>query len=161
MFNDPQFWVFVAFIIFFAAVYKPIKKILISTLDNKIDEIKNKINEAETIKKEAQQALSEIKIRRNEISLEISKIQEESEKKIFSIEENAYTKLKEQINKKMELLQIKIDQMTREAKIEIQKYVINTAINATIQLIKEKLNQEEKQILIYQSIKELNLILKH
>ena len=41
MFSDPQFWIFCAFIIFIATVFKPIRKILITSLDYKINEIKN------------------------------------------------------------------------------------------------------------------------
>ena len=60
MLNDPQFWVFVAFVIFITAIFKPLKKILIVNLDKKINEIKNSINKAEEIKNEAQKNLSEI-----------------------------------------------------------------------------------------------------
>ena len=47
MFLDPQFWVAVAFILFIAAIFNPVRKILTSSLDSQIDEIKNKINESE------------------------------------------------------------------------------------------------------------------
>ena len=50
MFSDPQFWVFIAFIIFIGALIKPVRKILSVNLGNKIQEIKNSINEAEKIK---------------------------------------------------------------------------------------------------------------
>ena len=61
MFSDPQFWVLVAFIIFVIAIFNPVRKILLSNLDKKIDEIKNSINEAEKLKNESQITLSEIK----------------------------------------------------------------------------------------------------
>ena len=54
MLSDPQFWVFVAFIIFIAAVFNPIRKILVKSLDTKIDDIKKSIDEAEQLKNEAQ-----------------------------------------------------------------------------------------------------------
>ena len=41
MFSDPKFWVAFAFIAFIAAVFKPVKNILVVSLDNKIAEIKN------------------------------------------------------------------------------------------------------------------------
>ena len=34
MFADPQFWVAIAFVIFIAVIFNPIRKILGSTLDN-------------------------------------------------------------------------------------------------------------------------------
>ena len=38
MFYDPQFWVAVSFIIFIAAIFNPVRKILISSLDSQIAE---------------------------------------------------------------------------------------------------------------------------
>ena len=46
MFSDPQFWVAVSFILFIAAIFNPVKKMLISSLDTQINEIKtNKYRE--------------------------------------------------------------------------------------------------------------------
>jgi len=45
MFSDPQFWVAVSFILFIAAIFNPVRKILTSSLDGQINEIKNKIDE--------------------------------------------------------------------------------------------------------------------
>ena len=67
MFDDPQFWVFVAFVIFIVAVFKPVRTMFISSMDNKINEIKDSIDQAEKIKNEAQQTLSEIKRRQNSL----------------------------------------------------------------------------------------------
>ena len=86
MFTDPQFWVFVAFIIFVGAIFKPAKKYLTASLDNKINEIKKSINQAEKIKNNAQQTLSEIKKRQNDVKKEIETIQQEAREKILIIE---------------------------------------------------------------------------
>ena len=61
MFSDPQFWVAVAFILFILVTFNPIRKILVKSLDTKIDDIKKSIDEAEQLKNEAQVTLSEIK----------------------------------------------------------------------------------------------------
>ena len=47
MFSDPQFWVAVSFILFIAAIFNPVRKMLVSSLDAQISEIKTKIEEAE------------------------------------------------------------------------------------------------------------------
>ena len=82
MFHDPQFWILVAFIIFIIAIFKPVRSMLVSVLDNKINEIKNSINEAEKIKTESQQTLTEIKKRQNDVKNEILIIQNEGKEKI-------------------------------------------------------------------------------
>ena len=161
MFHDPQFWILVAFIIFIIAIFKPVRSMLVSVLDNKIAEIKNSINEAEKIKTESQQTLTEIKKRQNDVKNEILIIQNEGKEKINLIEKYSNEKLKEQINKRNQLGKLKIEQMTRDANIQVQKYIVQYAINTTIKILEKKLDKFEKQFLIDHSIKELNSILKN
>ena len=161
MFSDPQFWVFIAFIIFIGIIFNPIRKILSTTLDSKIKNIKENINQAEKLKNDTQQSLSEIKKRQNEVKIEIKNIQEEAKHKISLIADSTQTKLKEQINKRNELAKIKIEQLTREANSDVHQYIAQTAITATIDILEKKLNEKQKQDLINQSIAELNTVLKN
>ena len=156
MFSDPQFWVFVAFIIFVIAIFKPVKKILTLNLDNKIKEIKNNINKAENIKSEAQQILSKINIRQNDLKQEIQDIQNKSKERMAFIEQQFQQKLNEQIIKRNALAKIRIEQMTRDANMQVQQYIADNTIKATIKILEKKLDQFEKQELINQSISELN-----
>ena len=161
MFHDPQFWLLVAFIIFIIAIFKPVRSMLVSLLDNKIIEIKNSINEAEKIKTESQQTLTEIKNRQNDVKNEILIIQNEGKEKINLIEKYSNEKLKEQTNKRNQLAKLKIEQMTRDANIQVQKHIVQYGINTTIKILEKKLDKFEKQFLIDHSIKELNSILKN
>tara|TARA_Y100000590_G_C15638616_1_gene984017 strand:- start:10 stop:495 length:486 start_codon:yes stop_codon:yes gene_type:complete len=161
MLSDPQFWVFVAFIIFIAAVFNPIKKILVKSLDTKIDDIKKSIDEAEQLKNEAQVTLSEIKKRQNEVSKEIELINSEAKEKIINIEKIAHEKLQEQIEKRNSINALKIEQMARDANAKIQNYIVKTAMATTIQILKEKLNDNEKQNLINRSISEFSSVIKN
>ena len=158
MFSDPQFWVFIAFIIFVGIIFNPVRKMLSTGLDNKIKEIKESINQAEKVKNDSQVTLSEIKKRQNEVKDTIKSINQETKDKIKRIESNANAKLKEQIDKRNASASLKIDLITRDAKTEIQQYIIQTAITATIDILKKKLNDQEKQKLINLSINELNSI---
>ena len=69
MFSDPQFWVAVSFILFIAAIFNPVRKILTSSLDAQIKDIKNKIDEVENLKNEAQKALDELRERESKVCL--------------------------------------------------------------------------------------------
>ena len=161
MLSDPQFWVFIAFIIFIGVMIKPVRKILSINLGDKIQEIKDSIDQAEKIKNDAQLALSEIKKRQNKVKGEIDLIEQEAKEKITMIEKNAHTKLIDQINKRNALASIKIDQMIRDANTEIQKHIIQIAISATVDILEKKLNNQEKQNLINQSVNELESVLKN
>ena len=161
MFSDPQFWVAVAFVVFIAAVFNPIRKIMTTSLDAQIKDIKDKIEEAENLKNETQVSLSEIKQRQNDVQSEIQNILKEAEDKVKQIEQLAQDKLKDQIAKRQVLAEAKIEQLTRDANNLIQTHITSSAIDATISIIQQKLNKEEQQKLIDTSIQELGSTLKN
>ena len=161
MFSDPQFWVAVAFVIFIIAIFNPVKKILNSSLDSKIKEIKNSIEEAENLKDETQITLSNIKKRQNEVELEIKEINEKAKEMIQILVSSSKIKFNKLSEKKEILAQAKIEQLGREANLNIQKYISQTSIESAITLLEKNINQDEKQNLINNSVKELRLILKN
>jgi len=161
MFSDPQFWVAVAFVAFIAAIFNPVRKILTSSLDAQIKDIRNNIDEAENLKNETQTTLSEIKKRQNDVQIEIQDIHKDAEKKVKQLEVNAEEKLKGQVAKRQILAEAKIDQLTRDANNLIQSHISSTAIAATISILQQKLDNQEQQKLIDKSIKELGSALKN
>ena len=161
MFSDPQFWVAVAFVAFIAAIFNPVRKILTSSLDAQIKDIRNKIDEAENLKNETQTTLSEIKKRQNDVQIEIQDIHKDAEKKVKQLEVNAEAKLKDQVAKRQILAEAKIDQLTRDANNFIQSHISSTAIAATISILQQKLDNQEQQKLIDKSIEELGSALKN
>ena len=161
MLSDPQFWVAVAFVIFMIAIFKPVKKILTLSLDSKINEIKKNIEEAEKLKNETQFTLSDIKKRQNEVELEIKEIHSKTKERIKILESQSQMKLSELSDKKNIMAKTKIDQMARDIKIQIQLNISHTAIETVIKILEKKLDVQEKQNLIDQSIADLALILKN
>ena len=161
MFADPQFWVAVSFFLFIAVIFNPVRKILTTNLDSQIHEIKNKIEEAENLKNEAQKTLSELKIRESEVEKEINELKLNSQKKISQLKEISSKKLSEQIDRRKLLAENKIEQLTRDANVEIQHHISKTAISAAINLLEKKLDEKEKQNLINTSIKEIDSVLKN
>ena len=161
MFSDPQFWVAVAFIAFIVAVFNPVRKILTSNLDAQIKQIKDSIDEAENLKNETQVTLSEIKKRQKDVQTEILSINDEAKNKVRQLELNAEQKLKDQIEKRQILATSKIDQLTRDANNEIQLHISSVAIEAMTNIIKQNLNEREKQKILDSSIDDLGAVLKN
>ena len=161
MFSDPQFWVAVSFVLFIAAIFNPVRKILISSLDSQIKEIKFKIEEAENLKNDAQKTLSELKMRETEVQKEIQELKLNSEKKIIELKNLFSKKLSDQIEKRQIQADNKIEQLVRDANISIKNYISNSAIEAAGNLLKHNLTNENKSSLIEDSIKDLNSILKN
>jgi len=161
MLSDPQFWVALAFIVFILIIINPIRKILSSSLDAKIHEIKNSIDESENLKNDAQITLTNLKKRQNEVKIEINEIEINAKQKIKTLEIESRKKLNDQISKRELQTKEKIDQIIRDANVTIQKNITKTSIEALLDILEKKLNKEEKQNLINQSIKDLRSILKN
>ena len=161
MFSDPQFWVAISFLLFILVIFNPVRKILITSLDSQINDIKSKIEEAENIKNEASRTLKEIKIRENEVQSEIKKLKSESEKKITELKELSSKKLLDQIDKRKLLADIKIEQVLRDTNFSIKNYISDTAIKSSLYILNNNLSDEKKSEIVNNSITELKNVLKN
>lgn len=52
-FLDESFWLAISFVIFLYLIYRPIKKIILKSLDNKVLEVQERVLKAEKLKEEA------------------------------------------------------------------------------------------------------------
>ena len=161
MFSDPQFWVAVSFILFIAAIFNPVRKILTSSLDAQIKDIKNKIDEVENLKNEAQKALDELRDRESKVEKEIQNLKLESEKRIVAFKDTSASKLTDQIEKRKILAENKIEQLIRDTNNSIKNYISSVAIEATKNILLQNLSNEKKSALIEESITEFNSVLKN
>ena len=161
MFSDPQFWVAISFILFIAAIFNPVRKILTSSLDAQIKDIKNKLDEVENLKNDAQKALDELKERETKVEKEIQNLNLESEKRIAELKDISATKLTDQIEKRKILAENKIEQLVRDTNNSIKNYISSVAIEATKNILIQNLNKDKKSALIEESISEFNSVLKN
>ncbi len=161
MFSDPQFWVAVSFILFIAAIFNPVRKILTSSLDAQIKDIKNKIDEVENLKYEAQKALDDLKERETKVEKEIQNLNLESEKRIAELKHISTSKLSDQIEKRKILAENKIEQSVRDTKNSVKNYISRVAIEATRNILLQNLSKDKKSELIEDSITEFNSVLKN
>ena len=161
MFSDPQFWVAVSFILFIAAIFNPVRKILTSSLHAQINDIKNKIDEVENLKNEAQKALDELRERDSKVEKEIQNLKLESEKRIAELKDISATKLTDQIEKRKILAENKIEQLVRDTNNSIKNYISSVAIEATRNILLQNLSKDKKSALIEESITEFNSVLKN
>jgi len=161
MFSDPQFWVAVSFILFIAAIFNPVRKILTSSLDAQINDIKNKLDDVENIKNEAQKTLDELKEREAKVEKEIQNLKLESEKRIVAFKDTFASKLTDQIEKRKILAENKIEQLIRDTNNSIKNYISNVAIEATRNILLQNLSKDIKSDLIEESITEFNSVLKN
>ena len=161
MFSDPQFWVAISFILFIAVIFNPVRKILTSSLDAQIKDIKNKIDEVENLKNEAQKALDDLKERETKVEKEIQNLNLESKKRIAELKDISNSKLTDQIEKRKILAENKIEQLVRDTNNSIKIYISSIAIEATRNILLQNLSKDKKSALIEESITEFNSVLKN
>jgi len=161
MFSDPQFWVAVSFILFIAAIFNPVRKVLKSSLDAQIKDIKDKIDEVEGLKNQAQKALDELRERETKVEKEIKILNLDSEKKIAELKDIYSSKLTDQIEKRKILAENKIEQLLRDTNNSIKNYISSVAIEAARNILLQNLSKDKKSTLIEESITEFNSVLKN
>ena len=159
--SDAKFWTAVAFIIFIIAIFKPVKKILIENLDKKIAEIKKAISEAENIKEEAKNLHSKIKMQLKNLDSDIKEIQNNSLLRIDLAKKEIEEKFEIKIKRNTEITEQKIKQLEIETTNEIRNKAIGLTIEATRNIVSAKLDNNNKELLLEDSLKELGSALKN
>jgi F-type H+-transporting ATPase subunit b len=95
-FLDESFVVAICFVIFIYLAYRPVKKVIVASLDARIEEIKAKLAETEQIKKDAKSLLDEIEQEMEHF--------EERKKNIIESAKNSTARLVETKAKEMDLM---------------------------------------------------------
>ncbi len=155
MLHDPTFWVAVAFVIFVAAAFKPLKNGILGGLDAKIAEIRQQVAEAERLRHEAQDLLDTHR-RQQRQSLQdaediVTRAREDAERH----RKDAAVELAAALERQRQLSFEKIAQAEAAAIQEVRNRAVDIAIAATEKLLKDRLTGEAGDRLLESSIREL------
>lgn len=156
MVHDPQFWVALAFLLFVAAIFKPVGKILISTLDGRAAKIQQDLGEASRLREEAQQLLASYQRKQKEAVEEAKKIVKNAESEATRIITEAEESLEENLNKRIQIAMQKIATYEHAVMQEIRTNAIDMAINTVRQLVKEKMSKDISEQLVVGAISEMH-----
>jgi F-type H+-transporting ATPase subunit b len=152
-FNE-TFWVAIAFLLFVAFIYKIIKNLVLSGLDNKIQEIKDSLSKAEQLKEEANKLLSEIKNKEAKLADDAKKIIEYAKNKISKLESDSSKNIEKETTIRTNLLhntaQLEKDNFLRES----TQSIVDNAFKAIEEILKKQDNKFYKNF-TDQSIDEL------
>lgn len=156
MVHDPQFWVALAFVLFVAAVFKPIGKVLNGALDGRSAKIQKDLDEALRLKEEAQVLLASYQRKQKEATEEAGKIIKNAENEAKRIIIEAEKNLEESLNKKIQIAMQKISTYEHSVMQEIRINSIDLAISTVRNLVKEKLSKEVSEQLVTRAISEMD-----
>jgi F-type H+-transporting ATPase subunit b len=127
---DPEFWVLVAAVIFVAVVWKPVRKSLIGSLDERAARIRAELDDARKLREEAEQLLAQYRQKEQEAAAEAAAIIAHAQEEAERIAAQAARDLEAALVRRQRLAEERIAQAEIKALDEIRAVAVDVAIGA-------------------------------
>ncbi len=151
--HDTNFWYLISFGIFAGILWKFGKPALLGFIDARIQSIREEIEEAESLRTEAHELLAQYQRKHRDAVQEANDIIERAKANAAEIKASAEADIEETISRRERQLEERIARMEEAAIDEIKAHTANLAIEATAEIIANKLDKKANQVLVDQSIK--------
>lgn len=155
-YENPEFWVAVAFVLVVAVLAKPVVRLLNEMLNRRIEAIADRITEAQKLNEDAQKMLAEYEKKYLNAEKEARNILRKSEKEIEFLKEDRLKKLEAD----MEMKQKEAEQRIKTAQEAAMKEITTLTSEMTIRVLKEvlakNLDKKAQDRLIEASIEEIS-----
>lgn len=135
LFHDPEFWVAVAAVIFIAVVWKPARRSLLSSLDERSARIRADLDEARKLRTEAELLLAEYQRKEREATAEAQAIVTHAREEAKRIAAQAARDLDTALARRQRLAEERIAQAESKAVDEIRSTAVDVAIAAAREVI--------------------------
>jgi F-type H+-transporting ATPase subunit b len=156
MFEDPTFWVAVAFVIFVAAVGKKGVAAMNAALDARGEAIGAEIEEAEKLREEAQHLLAEYKRKQRDALSEAEEILDHAKLEAQRLTAQAEKDIEAALRRREQAALDKISQAEAKALQEVRDQSIDVAMVAAAKLLESNLDNEGLNALVDDSIGNLS-----
>jgi F-type H+-transporting ATPase subunit b len=153
--HDPEFWVLVAAIIFVAVVWRPAKKGIVSSLDERAARIRAELAEAENLRNEAQRLLAEYQQKLRAAMDEAKAIVDHAKTEAERVAAQAARDLEQALERRRRLAEERIAQAEAKAVAEIRAAAVDVAITAARDVIAGSLDERGRAALIDTAIQAL------
>ncbi len=154
-YQDAEFWVLVAFVIFVAAVAKPATRRITQALDLRSEAIAKELDEAARLREEAAAALAAYQRKQRDAGREAQEILAHAEAEAKRMSEAATADLAAALKRREQLATDKIAQAEVQAVEDVREAIVDIALAATRELIKDNLDEKQSATLIDEAIKDL------
>jgi F-type H+-transporting ATPase subunit b len=141
LFADPEFWVAVAAAIFIAVVWKPTRKALIGSLDERAARIRGELDEAKKLREEAEQLLAQYQQKEREAAAEAEAIIAHAREEAERIAAQAAGDLEQALVRRQRLAEERIVQAEQKALAEIRAVAVDVAIGAAREVIVSQIDE--------------------
>ncbi len=154
-FAQPELWVLVGFVGFFAAVGKPLWKAIAGTLDRRAARIGKEIEEARRLREEAQDMLAEYQRKHRDALKEAEQIVAHAKTEAERIGREGQAKLAADLRRREEFALQRIAQAEQQATAEVRAAAVDVALAATRKLLEQRLDDDAHARLVDAAIREL------
>lgn len=155
MFDTPEFWVLVSFVLFIAVVAKKGWAVITDILDRRSATIRAEIEEARQLKEEAQALLADYRRRQRDAAQETETIIARAREQAERHRAQAQEALERTLARRREQALDKIAQAEADAIREVRSLAVDIAMSATRQVIAERLSDERANVLVDESIRQI------
>lgn len=139
-FSNPEFWVGVGLLLFFAIViYAKVPGMIAGVLDGKAAKIQADLDEAARIRAEAEALLASLKAQRAEAERQATEMLKAAEEDAARMAAEAKARLEEQIARRATLAERKIASAEAEAAAEVKAVAADLAAQAAEQILAARL----------------------
>jgi F-type H+-transporting ATPase subunit b len=153
---EAEFWVAVAFVIFFALLAKMgAHRLIIDALDARAARIKAELDEAKRFRDEAQALLAEYQRKRTEADREADAIVVAARAEAERLAAEAKTKVEEFVARRTKMAEIKIAQAEAQALADVRAAAAEAAVAAAERILSETTKGKVGDDLIAQGIRDL------
>ena len=160
MFQDPAFWVLVAFVIFCGLVWWKARGILASSLDARLERIQAELDEVRKLKQQAQEAQSAQRQRNRQAKEEVKAMEAAARQEVANQASIAEEKLARTIAARREQATQRIAQAEAAALQEIADRTVALSIAASQKILQDQMDGKVGETTVDAAIKEVANIAK-
>ncbi len=156
MFEDPETWVAIAFVILMAAfAYMGVHRTVLTALDNRAGRIKAELDDARRLKDEAAKVLSEYKARRAGAEREAQDIIENAKAEAQRIAADAKTRMEDFVARRTKAAEGKIAMAEAQALADVRAAAADAAVAAASTILSQSVKGSVADDLLAKGIAEV------
>ena len=152
---DTNVWVTISFVLFLVFAIKAGKDKVLALLDDRIADIKKEIETAENLRVEAQELLALYQRKQRDAAKDAEEIVSNAKTHAEEIKKQAEKDLEALMARREEQLKERLERMEENAIREIRNYAADLALQATYEIVAEKMTAKTNEKLIDDSIKNI------
>jgi F-type H+-transporting ATPase subunit b len=156
MFEDPETWVAIAFIILMGIfAYMGVHRTVLTTLDHRADRIKAELDDARRLKDEAAKVLEDYKARRASAEREAQEIVAGARAEAERIASEAKAKMEDFVARRTKTAENKIAQAEAQALADVRAAAADAAIAAASTILSQSVKGEVADDLLTKGIQDV------